>query len=38
LTMPAEIVVVDKLPLLGNGKIDYVALKARALAGRDGHA
>ncbi|MDR7866631.1 MAG: AMP-binding protein [Sporomusaceae bacterium] len=29
LTMPAEIVIVDKLPLLGSGKTDYVTLKAR---------
>lgn len=31
LAVPAEIVVVDKLPLLGSGKTDYVALRARAL-------
>ena len=30
LAMPAEVVIVDKLPLLGSGKTDYVALKARA--------
>lgn len=30
LAMPAEVVVVDKLPLLGSGKIDYVALKSLA--------
>ena len=30
LLMPAEIIVVDKIPLLGSGKADYVALKAAA--------
>jgi acyl-[acyl-carrier-protein]-phospholipid O-acyltransferase/long-chain-fatty-acid--[acyl-carrier-protein] ligase len=30
LALPAEVVVVDKLPLLGSGKADYVTLKARA--------
>lgn len=30
LTMPAEVIVVDKLPLLGSGKIDYVTLKGLA--------
>lgn len=28
LAMPAEIIIVDKLPVLGSGKTDYVALKA----------
>lgn len=28
LAMPAEVIVVDKLPLLGSGKIDYVTLKS----------
>lgn len=28
LAMPAEIIIVDKLPLLGSGKTDYVSLKA----------
>ncbi len=27
LSMPAKIIVVDKLPLLGSGKVDYVTLK-----------
>jgi acyl-[acyl-carrier-protein]-phospholipid O-acyltransferase/long-chain-fatty-acid--[acyl-carrier-protein] ligase len=31
LALPAEIVVVDKLPLLGSGKTDYVTLKAWSL-------
>ncbi len=31
LAMPAEVLVVDKLPLLGSGKTDYVTLKALAL-------
>lgn len=30
LAMPAEIIIVDKLPLLGSGKTDYVSLKASA--------
>jgi acyl-[acyl-carrier-protein]-phospholipid O-acyltransferase/long-chain-fatty-acid--[acyl-carrier-protein] ligase len=30
LTMPAEVIVVDKLPLLGSGKTDYVTLKSLA--------
>lgn len=30
LAMPAEVIVVDKLPLLGSGKIDYVTLKGLA--------
>jgi len=30
LSMPAEIIIVDKLPLLGSGKIDYVTLKGLA--------
>ncbi|MDR3562562.1 MAG: AMP-binding protein [Negativicutes bacterium] len=30
LTMPAELVIVDKLPLLGSGKVDYVSLQALA--------
>lgn len=30
LTMPAEVIVVDKLPLLGSGKTDYVTLKGLA--------
>ncbi len=29
LAMPAEVVIVDKLPLLGSGKTDYVTLKAK---------
>jgi acyl-[acyl-carrier-protein]-phospholipid O-acyltransferase/long-chain-fatty-acid--[acyl-carrier-protein] ligase len=33
LAMPAEIVIVDKLPLLGSGKTDYVTLKAMAVTG-----
>jgi len=28
LAMPAEIIIVDKLPLLGSGKTDYVSLEA----------
>lgn len=28
--MPGELYIVDELPLLGNGKVDYVTLKARA--------
>jgi acyl-[acyl-carrier-protein]-phospholipid O-acyltransferase/long-chain-fatty-acid--[acyl-carrier-protein] ligase len=35
LSLPAELYVVEKLPLLGNGKIDYVALKAMADRGTD---
>ncbi|SDF30138.1 AMP-binding protein [Sporomusa acidovorans] len=31
LAMPAEIIVIDKLPLLGSGKTDYVTLKALAV-------
>ncbi|MBP2639853.1 MAG: Acyl-(acyl-carrier-protein)--phospholipid O-acyltransferase [Firmicutes bacterium] len=30
LSMPAEIIIVDKLPFLGSGKIDYVTLKGLA--------
>ncbi len=30
LALPAQIIVIDKLPLLGSGKIDYVRLKAMA--------
>jgi acyl-[acyl-carrier-protein]-phospholipid O-acyltransferase/long-chain-fatty-acid--[acyl-carrier-protein] ligase len=30
LALPADVIVVDKLPLLGSGKIDYVMLKAAA--------
>lgn len=33
LAMPAEVIVVDKLPLLGSGKIDYVTLKE--IAGKE---
>ncbi|MDT8899841.1 AMP-binding protein [Anaeroselena agilis] len=36
LAMPAEVVIVDQLPLLGSGKTDYVTLKARA-QGDTGH-
>ena len=32
LLTPAEIMVVDKLPLLGSGKPDYVAVQALAVA------
>jgi acyl-[acyl-carrier-protein]-phospholipid O-acyltransferase/long-chain-fatty-acid--[acyl-carrier-protein] ligase len=31
LALPAAVVAVDKLPLLGSGKVDYVTLKADAL-------
>lgn len=31
LAMPTEVIIVDKLPLLGSGKTDYVTLKALAL-------
>ena len=31
LAMPAKIIVVDKLPLLGSGKVDYVSLQALAV-------
>ncbi len=31
LALPAEVVTVDRLPLLGSGKVDYVALRASAL-------
>lgn len=34
LLMPAELITVDKLPLLGSGKIDYVTLKNLAMKGR----
>lgn len=30
LALPSELVIVDKLPLLGSGKIDYVRLKSQA--------
>lgn len=30
LSLPAEVILVDELPLLGTGKINYVALKAQA--------
>ncbi|WP_378955921.1 AMP-binding protein [Pelosinus sp. sgz500959] len=33
LAMPGEIFIVDKLPLLGTGKTDYVTLKAMAIRG-----
>ncbi|MBP2626040.1 MAG: Acyl-(acyl-carrier-protein)--phospholipid O-acyltransferase [Firmicutes bacterium] len=33
LAMPGEVFIVDKLPLLGSGKTDYVTLKAMALDG-----
>ena len=29
LFMPSEIILLDQLPLLGNGKIDYVTLKEK---------
>jgi len=41
LALPAAVAAVDRLPLLGNGKTDYVALRAAALqgeAGGDGQA
>jgi acyl-CoA synthetase (AMP-forming)/AMP-acid ligase II len=31
LAVPARILVVDKIPLLGTGKVDYTAVKALAL-------
>jgi len=33
LAMPGEVIVVDKLPLLGTGKTDYVTLKTMAMRG-----
>ena len=36
LALPAEVVVVDKLPLLGSGKTDYLALKEIAAAREEG--
>ncbi|MBP1763592.1 MAG: Acyl-(acyl-carrier-protein)--phospholipid O-acyltransferase [Firmicutes bacterium] len=38
LSLPAEVIVVDKLPLLGSGKVDYVTLKGlgREKAGEAG--
>lgn len=38
LALPAELVVVDKLPLLGSGKTDYVTLRGRALQEEEQHA
>lgn len=35
LAMPAEVIVVDKLPLLGSGKTDYVTLKSWRIDGGD---
>ncbi|MEM5768952.1 MAG: 2-acyl-glycerophospho-ethanolamine acyltransferase, partial [Bacillota bacterium] len=35
LVMPAEVIVLEKLPLLGSGKTDYVTLKADALKERE---
>jgi acyl-[acyl-carrier-protein]-phospholipid O-acyltransferase/long-chain-fatty-acid--[acyl-carrier-protein] ligase len=32
LALPADVVIVDKLPLLGSGKTDYVTLRSAALA------
>lgn len=37
LVMPADIVCVEKLPLLGSGKIDYVTLKANAMKEMEQH-
>lgn len=38
LAMPTELIIVDKLPLLGNGKTDYVALKADKNGAGEKHA
>uniref|UniRef100_UPI002FD9F8FA hypothetical protein n=1 Tax=Anaerospora hongkongensis TaxID=244830 RepID=UPI002FD9F8FA len=38
LAMPAEIIIVDKLPVLGSGKTDYVALKADRSKEGENHA
>lgn len=35
--MPSELRYIEKLPLLGSGKIDYVTLKQWALKNNDGH-
>jgi acyl-[acyl-carrier-protein]-phospholipid O-acyltransferase/long-chain-fatty-acid--[acyl-carrier-protein] ligase len=35
LAMPAEVIVVDKLPLLGSGKTDYVTLKGWKIGGSE---
>lgn len=35
LLMPGEIHILDKIPLLGSGKTDYVALKEMAMKGRE---
>lgn len=38
LALPAEVVLVDKLPLLGSGKVDYVRLRALAAGEEENHA
>jgi acyl-[acyl-carrier-protein]-phospholipid O-acyltransferase/long-chain-fatty-acid--[acyl-carrier-protein] ligase len=37
LIMPAEVKILDKLPLLGSGKTDYVTLKANAMKEMEKH-
>jgi acyl-[acyl-carrier-protein]-phospholipid O-acyltransferase / long-chain-fatty-acid--[acyl-carrier-protein] ligase len=38
LALPAALVLVDRLPLLGSGKVDYVRLRAQAGGEEDTHA
>jgi acyl-coenzyme A synthetase/AMP-(fatty) acid ligase len=36
LSMPGEVIIVDNLPFLASGKIDYVTLKAMATEEKNG--